>query len=76
MGTIETGYTAIGKKENIRGQSFLSPDTQLECFKGCEIFNVKFKGSENNLENFKGAKFPVPEGIRGMTFSSAREKKV
>ena len=58
-------------------------------FKGCEIFSEKFKGSENNPENFKGsennpenfkgvrgAKFPVPEGIRGMTFSSARENKV
>ena len=55
-------------------------------FKGCEIFSEKFKGSESNPENFKGseitrkilrgAKFPVPEGIKGMTFSSGRENKV
>ena len=55
-------------------------------FKGCEIFCEKFKGSENNPEKYRGlkitrkilrgAKFPVPEGIRGMTFSSARENKV
>ena len=39
----------------LRGGSFSSPDTRLECFfKGSEIFHEKFKGSEIFLENYKG----------------------
>ena len=50
-------FVVVVHQNQIRGQSFLGPDTRLECF-------------------LRGAKFPVPEGIRGMTFSSARENNV
>ena len=47
-----------------------------EKFKGCEIFSKKFKGCEIFSEKFKGSENnPVPERIRGMKFSSARENK-
>ena len=59
---------------NIRGWSFLSPDTRLECF----LRGAKFLAK--NLRGLKGVKqgvqnFPVPERIRGVKFSSARENK-
>ena len=59
----------------IRGQSFLSPATRLECFfKGCENFSEKFKGSENNPENSKGSE-NNPENFKGCKISSARGNK-
>ena len=69
------------------GQSFLSPDTPLECFlrgakflaKNLRVLKItrKFlRGLKITRKILRGAKFPVPEGIRGMTFSSARENKV
>ena len=61
----------------LRGQSFLSPDTRLECFlRGAKFLAKNLRGLKITRKILRGAKFPVPEGIRGMTFSSARENKV
>ena len=79
--------STMSMKFRVRGQSFLSPDTRLECFLRGAIFLAKNLRGLNITRKIlralkitrtilRGAKFPVPEGIRGMTFSSARENKV